>query len=159
MKRVVSRCASLTAVVLAAGALSAVSAAPAMAVTAKCSATSINPHASAAGLGVDVYQTKRSGTLAGRTLRLQAGIRPFDSRQYGWAEISGPTQGSDTVSLQISNYSGNINRPITTCGPFSVDVAGTVGFTRAERTSTLSNVVFRACGRLSSGASSCTGWW
>jgi hypothetical protein len=90
-------------------------------------------------------------------LRLLYGTRPFDGKQYGWAEISGPTAGSDTVSLQISRTGGTA--PLTVCGPFSVDVAGTRGFTRAERTSTSASVVFRACGRLSGGASSCTPWW
>jgi hypothetical protein len=159
MRRAINRCAALTVVLLASTAVSAVAAGPAMAATAACSATSINPRSPIPGLAVDKAFQERAGTLAGRTLKLLAGTRDFDSRQYGWAEISGPTQGSDTVSLQISQFGRNINKPITTCGPFSVDVARSTGFTRGERTSNSASVAFRACGRLATGASSCTSWW
>ncbi|GAA3338503.1 hypothetical protein GCM10020358_18830 [Amorphoplanes nipponensis] len=127
------------------------------AAAASCPAPSINPHSNVAGQGVDNYRMVARGTLGSRTLKLMAGVRPFDSKQYGWAEISGPTAGSDSVALQISNTGGTA--PFTTCGYYTVDVAGTIGFSRAKPTSPLARVVFRACGRLSSGASSCTPWW
>lgn len=110
--------------------------------------------------GINTYWSYRSTTLYGRNINLMAGSH-INFGQHGWAEISrgtSNTAGSDRVWL---DWSKNNGEDWYQCGPYSVDTAGTVGFSRAVKTGGPS-VRFRACGDvLVSGVrkSTCTSWW
>jgi hypothetical protein len=119
-----------------------------------CGSSSVNPKDPDNGLSN--YSAYRSTTLYGRTINLVAGRNNI--ALYGWAQISGPTAGSDRVWM---DWSTNYGSSWSQCGPETVDTAGTTGFTRALATGG-SNVKFRACGDvLVSGVRqhTCTTWW
>jgi hypothetical protein len=130
-----------------------VGARPAAAASTTCSAQSANP-----SQFHGIFETELSKPLSNRTIKLVSDYEM--NKTYGWATISGPTAGSDRVWLDVSNNSGATH---VQCGPFSVDDAGTIGFTRAEPAD-LSNPArrFRACGDILKDGKrthACTGWW
>lgn len=115
--------------------------------------------------GVNEYQEHRNADIGkDRHISLMAGWTRGARTYVGWAEISGykgkKTAGSDRVWLDWSN---NAHRDWYQCGPYSVDIPGTIGFTRAEPAdSDNPNRQFRACGDILVGGrrqSNCTPWW
>jgi hypothetical protein len=127
---------------------------PAAAGSTACSSASINPKRV-----ISNYTERRSIPLDGRKISLMAGNWPGSADLYGWAEIAGPTKGSDRVWMDVSNDWG---KTWTQCGPFSVDVDGTLGFTRAEPASSSKSRKFRACGDIMVAGKrklACTTWW
>jgi hypothetical protein len=146
--------ASATALVVTVPAVT-VAGQPAAAGSTTCSNVSINPRRA-----INNYSERRGANLSGRRISLMAGNWPGSSDIYGWGEISGPTAGSDRVWMDVSKDAGS---SWSQCGPFSVDVAGTIGFSRAEPADLNNNrLKFRACGDiLVSGKRKleCTSWW
>jgi hypothetical protein len=114
----------------------------------RCGNDSINPRDRYEGLPWYYLVPGTKARVDTRQVNLYQGkenISPY--RQYAFAQITADTQGtraSDRVWMDV-DYNGD-RRVDHQCGPFSVDTAGTTGFTRAKPTSSDSRVAMRACG-------------
>jgi hypothetical protein len=138
--------------VLATAFVSVTTAAPAEAAPADCLNGAngfVNTPSSVPGA-----QTARSRSLgSGVSVELRYGT--ISGVQRGWARIVGAYVSTDRVWM---DWSTNGGASWIQCGPFD---AGSRQFTPAQRTSSSTQWVFRACGRLipPNTQSLCTAWW
>jgi hypothetical protein len=126
--------------------------APAQATAAQCTPPTngfVNPISGANAHVVRYFN------YAGTTTSLQ--WKYVNGVQVGFAYIGGSTAPGDLVWMDWSRDGG---RTWIQCGPFSVIDWGAGRRTYAQRTSSDSRWVFRACSRLyGDTVSQCTTWW
>jgi hypothetical protein len=109
---------------------------------------------------VDIPYNYTGGTMAesrtvasGVTVQLRFG--PINGVQRGWARISGSTLPGDLVWIDWTRNGGST---WIQCGPFRINTAGNPNTSAAQRTSSSTAWLFRACGKRPNGPTVCTNW-